>query len=323
MGRVTAHPLASANGRLNLAMKDDRLLEMRIFKAVVEAGGFTAAAHALNASQPFVSQTINHLERRLGVQLLHRSTRTQRLTSEGERFLASCNELLEAVEQAEAQIRSSEPTGDLRISVPQAFGIDQMVPALPGFLSAYPKLTVRFSLSDSLVNLIEDNFDVAVRMGQLQDSSLRSRKLCELQRIVVAAPGYLARHGTPVTPQGLDRHQCLLWDAPRDHLNRWPFIINGKPEKILVQGTFRSTDGTTLFDLCVAGIGIMRLAEHLALPAIRSGKLVPLLSDYQARDDTAIYAVYLPERQLVPRIRAFVDHFAEVFRQPPWQGPVP
>lgn len=184
-------------------------------------------------------------------------------------------------------------------------------------------MTVRFSLSDSLVNLIEDNFDVAVRMGRLQDSSLRSRKLCELQRIVVAAPSYLARHGMPVTPQGLDRHQCLLWDAPREHLNQWPFMMNGKPEKFLVRGGFRSTDGSTLFELCVAGIGIMRLAEHLALPAIRSGKLVPLLSDYQAQDDTAIYAVYLPERQLVPRIRAFVDYFVEVFRQPPWQRQVP
>ena len=148
-----------------IAMKDDRLLEMRIFKTVVEAGGFTAAAHVLNVSQPFVSQTINSLERRLGVQLLARSTRTQRLTSEGERYLASCNDLLDAVDQAEARIRSSEPTGDLRVSVPQAFGIDQIVPALPGFLVAYPKLTVRFSLSDSQVNLIEDNFDVAVRMG--------------------------------------------------------------------------------------------------------------------------------------------------------------
>ncbi|MBV8272356.1 MAG: LysR family transcriptional regulator [Cupriavidus sp.] len=303
-------------------MKDDRLLEMRILKAVVEAGGFTAAAHALNVSQPFVSQTINGLERRLGVQLLHRSTRTQRLTAEGERYLASCNELLDAVEQAEARIRSSEPTGDLRVSVPQAFGIDQIVPALPGFLAAYPKLTVRFSLSDSQVNLIEDNFDVAVRMGQLQDSSLRSRKLCDLQRVVVAAPAYIARHGQPVTPQGLARHHCLVWDAPRDHLNRWPFMINGKLEKVLVQGSFRSTDGTTLFALCVAGIGIMRCAEHLALPAIRAGKLVALLSDYQARDESAIYAVYLPERQLVPRLRAFVDYFAGVFAEPPWQEPV-
>ena len=302
-----------------IAMKDDRLVEMQVFRAVVEAGSFTGAAHSLGVSQPFVSQSMNNLERRLGVQLLHRSTRTQRLTSEGERFLVSCKELLSSIEEAEAQIRSGEPTGDLRVSAPQAFGIDQIVPALPGFVSRYPALTVHFSLSDALVNLIEDNFDVAVRMGRLQDSSLRSRKLCDLQRIVVASPAYIAEHGVPVTPNGLGRHKCLMWDGLHAHLNQWPFFINGKLEKLPVQGTFRSSDGSTLFALCMAGIGIMRLAEHLALPAIRSGRLVPLLSDYQTKDDSAIHVVYLPERQLVPRVRAFVDYLVEVFREPPWQ----
>lgn len=301
-------------------MKDDRLLEMRIFKGVVEAGGFTAAANVFGVSQPFISQTVNNLERRLGVQLLLRSTRTQRLTNEGDRFLTACNLLLNSLEETEAQIRSNEPTGDLRISAPHGFGLDQLVPALPGFLSRYPKLTVHFSLSDSLVNLIEDNFDMAVRMGRLQDSSLRSRKLCDLQRVVVASPRYIAEHGTPVTPQGLARHTCLMWEPPRDHLNQWPFMIRGKLEKTAVQGGFHSSDGTTLYQLCLAGMGIMRLAEHLALPAIRRGELVQLLSDYQAKDDTAIYAVFLSERQLVPRIRSFVDYLVDVFGDPPWHG---
>jgi DNA-binding transcriptional LysR family regulator len=299
-------------------MKDDRLLEMRVFKAVVESGGFTAAANLLNVSQPFVSQTLTSLERRLGVQLLHRSTRMHRLTAEGERFLASCNAILANVEEAEAQIRSSDPTGELRISAPHAFGMDQLVPAMPGFIKKYPNLRVHFSLSDSNVNLIEDNFDVAIRMGRLQDSSLRSRKLCDLQRIVVAAPSYIAEHGQPVTPQGLSRHACLTWGAPREHLNHWPFMIGGQLEKVAVQGNFRSTDGTTLFQLCVAGMGIMRLGAHLAVPAIRRADLVPLLSDYLAKDATAIYAVYLPERQLVPRIRAFIDYLVDVFQSPPW-----
>ncbi|RYE80722.1 MAG: LysR family transcriptional regulator [Oxalobacteraceae bacterium] len=301
-------------------MKDDRLLEMRIFKAVVESGGFTAAANFFGVSQSFISQSVTNLERRLGVQLLLRSTRTQRLTNEGERFLAACNVLLNSLEETEAQIRSNEPTGDLRISAPHAFGMDQLVPALPGFLSKYPKLVVHFSLSDSIVNLIEDNFDVAVRMGRLQDSALRSRKLCDLQRMVVASPRYIAEHGTAVTPQGLVRHTCLMWEPPRDHLNQWPFMINGKQKQIPVQGRFHSSDGTTLYQLCVGGMGIMRLAEHLALPAIRRGELVHLLADYQAKDDTAIYAVYQSERQLVPRIRSFVDYLVEVFREPPWHG---
>lgn len=299
-------------------MKDDRLLEMRIFKAVAEAGGFTAAAHLLEVSQPFVSQSIGNLERRLGVQLLHRSTRMQRLTGEGERFLASCNNVLNEIEQAETQIRSSEPTGDLRVSAPQAFGIDQIVPALPAFVAMHPRLVMHFSLSDTMVNLIEDNVDVAIRMGHLQDSSLMRRKLCGLQRIVVAAPGYLARHGAPASPQALSQHNCLMWEAPLERLNQWPFVIDGRRQTHSAQGRFRSSDGTTLFELCIAGVGIMRLAEHMALPAIRSGRLVPLLEDYQAQDDSAISAVFLPERQLVPRIRAFVDYLVETFRQPPW-----
>lgn len=303
-----------------MGMRDDRLVEMRVFRAVVEAGSFTGAAQTLGVSQPFISQTISNLERRLGVQMLHRSTRTQRLTTEGERFLASCRDILVGIEEAEAQIRSGEPVGDLRISAPRAFGLDQVVPALPAFVSRHPQLTVHFSLSDALVNLIEDNFDVAVRMGQLQDSSLRCRRLCGLQRIVVASPAYIAAHGSPVTPNGLSRHNCLMWDGQHDHLNQWPFLLSGKMEKLPVQGKFRSSDGSTLFELCLNGIGIMRLAEHLALPAIRQGKLVPLLSDYQAKDTSAIYAVYLPERQLVPRVRAFVDHLVEVFRTPPWEG---
>lgn len=304
-------------------MKDERLIEMRVFKAVVESGGFTAAANLLGMSQPFVSQIMSALERRLGVQLLHRSTRTHRLTSEGERFLLACNSILDSIEEAESAIRSSEPSGKLRISAPHAFGMDQLVPALPGFLNRYPQISMHFSLSDSNVNLIEDNFDVAVRMGRLQDSSLRSRKLCDLQRVVVASPDYIEKHGQPVTPQGLARHACLTWESPREHLNQWPFIINGEPEKIAVHGDFHSTDGTTLFQLCMAGMGIMRLAEHLAMPAIRRGELVPLLTEYQATDDTAIHVVFLPERQVVPRIRAFIDYFVEVFREPPWQKPLP
>ena len=301
-------------------MKDNRLLEMRVFCAVAEAGGFTAAAHRFGVSQPFVSQTVNGLERRLGVQLLHRSTRMQRLTGEGEAFLASCRRLIAEIEQAEMQVRSPEPTGELRVTAPRAFGADQIVPRLPAFLKANPKVSLQLSLSDSLANLIEENLDVAVRMGRLQDSALTSRTLCNLQRIVVAAPAYVERHGLPVTPHGLARHDCLLWPSPMDHLNRWPFTIDGRREEILVQGRFRSGDGTALFQMCVAGVGIMRLAEHLALPAIRSRALVPLLVDYQATDDTAIHVVFLPERQLVPRIRAFVDYLREVFAAPPWAG---
>ncbi len=305
-------------------MKDNRLLEMRVFKVVVDAGGFTAAAHVLGLSQPFVSQAITSLEARLGVRLLHRSTRGSRLTEEGERFLASCNRILDEIEQAEAEVSAArlQTSGDLRISAPIAFGLDQIVPRLPVFLADHPRMVLHLALSDAVSNLIEDNVDVAIRMGRLVDSSLKSRKLCDLQRIVVAAPGYLQAHGTPRKPEDLRDHNCLMWEGPLDHLNRWPFLKNGESQTWLARGNFRSTSGQTLFELCMAGVGVMRLAEHLALPAIRSGLLVPLLEDHQARDNTAIHAVFLPERELLPRIRTFVDYLVEVFKQPPWLSEV-
>jgi DNA-binding transcriptional LysR family regulator len=302
-------------------LKDDRLLEMRVFKAVVDAGGFTVAAHTLGISQPFVSQNMTNLERRLGVQLLHRSTRTRRLTDEGRRFLVSCNKVIDALDEAEAEMSSVhvQPSGDLRVSAPIGFGMDQVVPRLPSFLQAHPQIQLHLSLSDAFANLIDDNVDVAIRMGRLQDSSLMSRKLCDLQRVVLAAPSYIAEHGIPRTPRDLANHNCLMWHGPLDHLNRWPFLIDGKSEEISVRGNFHSSNGLTLVDLCKAGVGIVRVAEHVALPAMRNGVLVPLLTDYQARDDTAIHAVFLRERQLLPRIRVFVDYLVEIFRQPPWQ----
>ena len=306
-------------------MKDDRLLEMRVFKAVVEAGGFSAAARVLGVSQPFVSRTINALENRLGVHLLHRSTRDSRLSTEGERFLALCRTTLEQLDEAEAQIASSrsEPSGDLRVSAPLAFGMDQVVPLLPRFVRAHPKVNLRLSLSDSLVNLIEENIDVAIRMGRLQDSTLIGRKLCDLQRVVVASPQYLAEHGAPDSPDQLQHHNCLMWHGGQEHLNRWPFVIESQRREVAVRGNIGSDNGLTLFQLCVAGVGIMRCAEHLAVPAIRSNALVPLLTHYQGSDDLAITAVHLQDRQRLQRVRAFVDFLVESFRTPPWTATPP
>lgn len=302
-------------------MKDDRLLEMRVFRAVVEAGGFTAASHVLDVSQSFVSQTINNLERRLGVSLLQRSTRVQRLTDEGARFLELSRSMIDGLDEGERAISSPQAqfTGVLRVSAPLAFGLDQIVPRVPSFMARHPQLEVRLALSDLVANLIEENLDVAIRMGRLQDSSLVGYKLCRLARVVVASPGYVAIHGQPQSPDELVRHNCLLWQGPQDHLNRWPFLIDGKPRELEVQGSFRCDNGLTLFQLCTAGLGIMRCAEHLAVPAIRSGTLIELLTDYRWADDMAIHAVVLQSRRNVPRIRAFIDYLTEQFGSPSWE----
>ncbi|MDW3206391.1 MAG: LysR family transcriptional regulator [Alphaproteobacteria bacterium] len=302
-------------------MKDDRLLEMRVFRTVVETGGFTSAAHGLGVSQPFVSQTIQRLETRLGAKLLHRTTRGHRLTAEGERFLETARRVVDLVEQAEADWQHDETQveGHLRVSAPIAFGLDRVTPLMPEFLNRYPNLSLDLRLTDDHESLIDDRIDVAIRMGALPDSSLMHRRLCGLRRIVVASPDLLARHGKPSSVDDLARLPCLAWDGSRVHLNRWKFVVDGEPVTFRAESRFRSNQGMSLFQMCVAGVGVMRMAEHLARPAIARGDLIQILSDITAMDDGSIHAVFLPDRHMVPRIRNFIDFMVEAYRAPDWE----
>ncbi|WP_093034617.1 LysR family transcriptional regulator [Ruegeria marina] len=302
-------------------MRDDRLVEMRVFRAVVETGGFSAAARVLEVSQPFVSQTIQRLEARLGATLLHRTTRGHRVTPEGARFLDIARRLLATIEEAEAEWQSDavRMEGLLRVSAPIAFGLDRVTPLIPEFLARHPGLSLDLRLTDDHENLIEGGIDVAIRMGALPDASLMHRKLCRLRRLVVAAPGLVARHGLPDSVEDLSSMPCLAWDASREHLNRWRFVDGDRTVTFHARSRLRGNQGMSLFQMCLAGMGAMRVAEHLASPAIRDGRLVRLLPGLRPADDTAIQAVFLPERQIVPRIRSFVDFAARAFRAPDWE----
>lgn len=302
-------------------MRDDRLVEMRVFRAVVETGGFTAAARTLGASQPFVSQTLQRLEARLGVKLLHRTTRGHRVTPEGARFLKTAGRVIAALEEAEAdwQDDAARIDGLLRVSVPIAFGLDRITPLVPSFLERHPRISLDLRLTDDHENLISQGIDVAIRMGNLSDSGLVHRKLCRLRRLVVAAPNLVARCGVPKTIGDLSAMPCLAWDSGRDALNHWLFDLNGVRHSFHARSRLRCNQGMSLFELCLAGEGVMRVAEHLARPAIREGRLVHLLADHVPADDTAIHAVFLPERHLVPRIRSFVEHVAAALRAPDWE----
>ncbi|MDA7428648.1 LysR family transcriptional regulator [Primorskyibacter aestuariivivens] len=303
-------------------MRDDRLVEMRVFRAVVDTGGFSAAARVLEASQPFVSQTIQRLEARLGVTLLHRTTRGHRLTPEGARYMDLVRRTLAAIDAADAEWQddAARLEGQLRVSAPIAFGLDRITPLIPEFLSRHPGLSLDLRLTDDHENLIEGGIDVAIRMGALPDASLMHRKLCRLRRLVVAAPDLVARHGLPGSVGDLSSLPCLAWDASRAHLNRWRFVDGNDTVTFHAQSRLRGNQGMSLFQMCLAGMGVMRVAEHLARPAIREGRLVQLLPDLRPADDTAIQAVFLPERQIVPRIRSFVDFVADAFRAPDWEA---
>lgn len=301
-------------------MKDDRLLAMRVFQAVAETGGFTAAAQSLGVSQPFVSQTITRLEARLGVRLLHRTTRGHSLTAEGLVYLDGCRSAIDGVDAAEAALQSSanQIGGTLRVSAPLAFGLDRVTPLVPKFLAQHPRIELDLVLTDDSVNLVEDRIDLAIRMGVLTDSTLRARRLCALRRIVVAAPSFIARYGQPETPQALSRFACLCWDGARAHLNQWDFATPDGPFRFHASGSFRSNAGMALFQMCRDGVGIMRCAEHLAKPAIARGELVPLLQGFTQQDDSAFHAVFLPGRTIQPRLRSFLDFLVTEFRDPDW-----
>ncbi|MBN2759587.1 MAG: LysR family transcriptional regulator [Rhodobacteraceae bacterium] len=301
-------------------MKDDRLLAMRVFQTVAETGGFTAAAQALGVSQPFISQTIARLEDRLGVSLLHRTTRGHSLTAEGIVYLDGCRRAIDGVEQAEAALQTSpdQVAGILRVSAPLAFGLDRVTPILPVFLERHPKVELDLVLTDDSVNLVEDRIDLAIRMGQLTDSTLRARRLCDLRRIVVAAPALVAKYGAPQSPADLARFPCLCWDGARAHLNQWQFTTPAGPVRFEAEGRFRSNAGMALFQMCRDGVGIMRCAEHLARPAIAQGALVALLEDFTQPDDSAFHAVFLPQRSMQPRVRFFLDFLVESFQTPEW-----
>lgn len=290
----------------------DKLFEMKTFQAVAEAGGFTAAASALGISQSAVSRVVLRLELRLGTALLHRSTRRVRLTDEGQIFLQACRRLLEDVAEAEQSITSDkQPVGTLRVNAAVLWGLDPLVGLLPEFTARYPKIGVHLSLTDRDVDLIEEKVDVAIRVGQLADSSLIARKIGEMHRVIVASPAYLAERGRPKTPDDLPNHDCLLWDEEHDDLNRWSFEMNGAFRRINVRGRIISNNAQALYQLALTGAGIFRMLDYRARPYIRSGELVQLFGRSHHDKASPVNALYLRTNMAKPRIRAFVDFLIE------------
>nr|WP_244645064.1 substrate binding domain-containing protein [Salinarimonas ramus] len=205
------------------------------------------------------------------------------------------------------------------MSVPIALGLDRITPLMPAYLERHPKVSLDLRLTDDVENLIDARIDLAVRMGRPTDSSLMHRRLCGLQRIVVATPELVARFGMPKRPADLARMPCVAWDGSREHLNRWKFVEDGEIVTFHAESRFRSNQGMSLYLMCLGGFGVMRVAEHLARPAVADGRLVQLLADRLLVDNTEIYALFLPDRRIVPRIRSFVEFMVEAFREPDWE----
>jgi len=299
----------------------DNHSEMAVFVRVAEAGGFSAAARALGLTPSAVSKLIGRLEDRLGARLLNRTTRRVGLTEEGHAFLQRATPILEAIADAERAVTElhGEPRGLLKVNASTAFGQNHIEPLIPGFLARYPEIKVQLTVTETFVNLVEEEVDVAIRVGHLADSSLIARRLGQARRMIVGTPAYLKKHGVPKTPDDLKHHNCLRLITGTS-FNRWEFEGPAGPRAIDAGGNFETNNATTLHRAALAGLGLIRAANFVVGADVKAGRLVQLLADYESPTATPVNAVYPHNRHLSPKVRAFVDMLVAAFQPvPPWE----
>ena len=300
---------------------DSRSGEMGVFVAAAEAGGFSAAGRRLGLSPSAVSKLVGRIEDRLGTPLFVRSTRGLQLTAEGAIYLERARRILAEIDAAERLIATGAdvaPRGRLRVSTSVAFGVCCLLPRVPAFLALYPRVELDVSLTDTVIDLVDERTDVAIRSGPLRDSALKARKLLETRRVIVASPAYLEARGVPRRVEDLDDHNCLRFNFRRS-LDAWPFRdpLSGAPFTRPVSGNLHGNSGVVLRRFALDGVGLARLGRFHVEADIAAGRLVPVLEDHNAGDIEPIHAVYVGHDHLAARIRAFVDFLADaVGRQP-------
>lgn len=292
------------------------------FVAVVEAESFTKAAGRLGLTKSAVSRRIADLEEDLGVQLLHRTTRRLSLTEAGARYFEHARRALteaDAAEDAAAELQQV-PRGRLRINTPMSFGRLHVSPAIPIFLQRYPDVQVDVTMEDRVVDLVEGGYDLAIRIGNLPDSSLVGRRLAVSHSVVCAARAYLDAHGEPMTPDALRDHDCLLY-AYYSEANEWAFERAGRVERVRVSGSYRVNNSEALRDAVIQGAGVARIPTFIVGPDIAEGRLVQLLCDYRMPSQD-IYAVWPERRHMPTKVRVFIDFLTERIggADPIWDG---
>lgn len=299
----------------------DRSTQMEVFVRVAEEGGFSAAARSLKLTPSAVSKLIGRLEDRLGVRLFHRTTRSLSLTEEGRAFKQRSVEILNEIEQAEAAVSAlhDHVTGTLRITATVAFTRVHVLPLLPEFMSMYPDLRVELELSDRPVDLINDGFDVGLRLQEhMEDESLVARRLAINRRVICATPEYLKKHGIPKTPDDLLEHNCLVHSS-LSAFNDWEFESEEGVRTLRPKGNFEANSAYALYEAVLAGIGVARLATFVIQPDLKAGRLKPVLTDYE-HEKSSILIVYPHRRHLSSKVRVFVDFMVSRFTPvPPWE----
>jgi DNA-binding transcriptional LysR family regulator len=245
----------------------------------------------------------------LGVRLFNRTTRSLSLTEAGERYFNRCLSILADLEEAdrEAKQHSEAPQGLLHVSCSTLFAHRYLLHWVPEFLADYPRLSIQLALTDDVIDVVADGIDVAIRVSELADSSLITRRLVSDRRIICAAPAYLDRCGTPTTPDDLANHNCLTLNAYKTTLNQWRFRDPVGVREISVGGNFTVNSGTALYKAVLAGLGIARVTAFLADQALRSGQLIRILPEYEDENDVGIYAIFPSNRYLLPKVQCFVE----------------
>jgi DNA-binding transcriptional LysR family regulator len=297
----------------------DRLENMRTFTRVVEAGSISGAAERLSVAKSAVSRRLKELEEHLGVELFHRTTRRMNLTDTGRAFYQQSIRILEDVLEAELATSQAHGTlkGSLKIALPSSFGLMHMGPAINEFMQIHPQIEFDLDFNDRQVDLIQEGFDLAIRIANLPDSSLIARRIAPIQHILCASPAYLEKYGTPQVPDDLSRHKCLTYSLLHNY-QIWTFTDkNNQQSKITINPHMKAGAGSFLRDAAVEGQGIVYLPTFIVYKEIENKTLLPLLSEYLPWQIDA-YAVYPQTRHLSQRVRAFVDFIVKRFEGTPY-----
>ncbi|MBF0182215.1 MAG: LysR family transcriptional regulator [Magnetococcales bacterium] len=297
----------------------DRLQWMETFVKVAETGHFSGAARGLGLSKAAVSKYVGALEERLGTQLIHRTTRRLSLTREGEEYLTRCRRILEEIVEAEASVGEmrASPRGVLRVNGPMSFGHLHLAPAIADFLARYPDIQVECALNDRYVGVVEEGWDVVVRIGTLEDSTLIARRLAPVRLALCASPGYFALHGVPDQPEALSAHHCLGYSYAAEG-NVWRFIgPEGRTARVAFSSRLRVNNGDAIRKVLLQGLGLAVMPTFIVGGDLQSGVLRAAMTDWRCEEST-IWAVCPPSRRLSAKTRAFIDFLIGRFGPNPY-----
>lgn len=290
----------------------DTIKGMKTFVAVARQKSFTSGAKTIDMSTKLASKYVQQLEEHLGAQLLHRTTRSVTLTETGLVYFDRCVQLLDQFDELEGvvQERQSELAGTIRITAPTGFGGTLLVDALKPFQAKHPKVSIDLQLADHHVALVEEGFDLAIRFGSLQDSSLIARKLITMRAVYIASPEYIEKYGEPLHPEALETHNCLIHRMSNDP-HHWIFEIEGKKVPIPVKGSFQANSPLAIAKMVSGGLGIGMCPMYVVEPFLKNGSLKIILQKYETTTFN-LHAVYPPSRHLTARVRSLIDHLVDV-----------